>query len=232
MGDGASAARLPARTRRPASGRRTTQIVEVLRSVRPAARVFESSDHSYPHCWRHKTPVAFRATPQWFISMEQAAPARDALAAIDTVRWIPDWGEARIAGMIAGRPDWCISRQRTWGVPIALFVAPRNRAPHPRSGRVDASRWRIASSRAASMPGSTSTRAELLGDEAPHYDKVTDILDVWFDSGVTHACVLARAASASRRICTSKARTSIAAGSRALLTGVAMRQGARRIGRC
>src|SRR3546814_2195659 len=92
-------------------------IVEVLRG-NGALLAFAKFEHSYPHCWRHKTPVAFRATPQWFISMEQANLRRDALEAIKGVKWYPAWGEARIAGMIEGRPDWTISRQRTWGVPI------------------------------------------------------------------------------------------------------------------
>ncbi len=145
--------------------------------------------HSYPHCWRHKTPIAFRATPQWFISMAQANLRRDALATIPGVKWYPGWGEARIAGMIEGRPDWTISRQRTWGVPIALFVHRETGEPHPRTvelleqvalkveqGGIDA--WYALDA------------AELLGDEAAQYDKVQDILDVWFDSGVTHQCVL------------------------------------------
>ncbi|MCB1629704.1 MAG: isoleucine--tRNA ligase, partial [Xanthomonadales bacterium] len=90
-------------------------------------------EHSYPHCWRHKSPVAFRATPQWFISMEAADLRQQAMAAIDTVRWVPSWGEARIRGMIENRPDWCISRQRTWGVPIALFIDRHSGEPHPDS---------------------------------------------------------------------------------------------------
>src|SRR5690606_20296827 len=93
-------------------------------------------EHSYPHCWRHKTPVAFRATPQWFISMEQAGLRRDALAAIEGVEWFPGWGQARIAAMVEGRPDWTISRQRTWGVPIALFVHRETGEPHPRSAEL------------------------------------------------------------------------------------------------
>ncbi len=146
--------------------------------------------HSYPHCWRHKTPVVFRATPQWFISMEQAGLRRDALAAIKEVGWFPEWGEARIAGMIEGRPDWCISRQRTWGVPIALFIHRHTYEPHPNSAEL----MRQVAARVES--GGVDVwydldSAELLGDEAADYEKVTDILDVWFDSGVTHECVLA-----------------------------------------
>jgi len=163
-------------------------LVEVLRDS-GALLAFARLSHSYPHCWRHKTPIAFRATPQWFISMEQAHLRRDALAAITQVGWFPQWGEARIAGMVEGRPDWTISRQRTWGVPIALFVHRETGEPHPRSvelmqavadrveqGGVDV--WY------------TLDMAELLGDEAGDYEKITDILDVWFDSGVTHEGVL------------------------------------------
>lgn len=164
-------------------------LVEALRG-NGSLLAFAKMEHSYPHCWRHKTPVAFRATPQWFISMDQAGLRADALAAIPRVKWYPAWGEARIAGMIEGRPDWTISRQRTWGVPIALFVHHETGEPHPRSvelmeqvaqrveqGGVDA--WYALDA------------GELLGEDAAHYDKVTDILDVWFDSGVTHETVLA-----------------------------------------
>ena len=163
-------------------------IVEVLRES-GALLAFHKLEHSYPHCWRHRTPVIFRATPQWFISMEQAHLRRDALAVIKHVKWYPAWGEARIAGMVEGRPDWCISRQRTWGVPITMFVHRETGEPHPRTvelmravadkveqGGVDV--WYALDA------------AELLGDEAKDYDKTTDILDVWFDSGVTHEGVL------------------------------------------
>jgi isoleucyl-tRNA synthetase len=164
-------------------------IVELLRE-RGALLAHVEFQHSYPHCWRHKTPVAFRATPQWFISMGQAGLRADALRAIRDVRWFPDWGQARIEAMIENRPDWCISRQRTWGVPIALFVHRLSGEPHPRTvelmqqvaqrveqGGVDA--WYALDP------------AELLGEEAVDYEKVGDILDVWFDSGVTHEGVLA-----------------------------------------
>jgi isoleucyl-tRNA synthetase len=146
--------------------------------------------HSYPHCWRHKTPVAFRATPQWFISMTQASLRADALAAIKGVQWFPDWGEARISAMVDGRPDWCISRQRTWGVPIALFVHRITGEIHPRAVEL------MAAVAAKIEQGGVDAwyaldAAELLGADAADYEKVTDILDVWFDSGVTHEAVLA-----------------------------------------
>ncbi|MBP6627158.1 MAG: isoleucine--tRNA ligase [Arenimonas sp.] len=147
-------------------------------------------EHSYPHCWRHKSPVAFRATPQWFISMEQARLRADALAAIKDVAWVPEWGEARIAGMVDGRPDWCISRQRTWGVPIALFVHHVTSEPHPRSVEL----MRAVADRVQEQGTDAWFQldpAEFLGAEAADYRKVTDILDVWFDSGVTHEGVLA-----------------------------------------
>ena len=148
--------------------------------------------HSYPHCWRHKTPVAFRATPQWFISMDQAHLRRDALAAIEDVQWVPDWGRARIAGMVGDRPDWTISRQRYWGVPIALFVDRDTSEPHPDSAEL---MRKVADlvEREGVDAWYALDPAELLGaEDGARYDKVTDILDVWFDSGVSHACVLAQ----------------------------------------
>ena len=163
-------------------------IVDVLRND-GTLLAFSRLEHSYPHCWRHKTPIAFRATPQWFISMEQANLRADALAAIDTVRWYPEWGKARIAGMVEGRPDWTISRQRTWGVPIALFVHRETGEPHPRSTEL----MRAVADRVEKAGVDvwyTLDAAELLGDEAKDYDRITDILDVWFDSGVTHEGVL------------------------------------------
>jgi len=164
-------------------------IVGVLRD-NGSLLAFHPIRHSYPHCWRHKTPVVFRATPQWFISMDKANLRSDALAAIDTVGWFPTWGKARIQSMVDGRPDWTISRQRTWGVPIALFTHRQTGEIHPRSvelmqqvaDRVEAEGIDVWYSLDA---------AELLGAEAADYEKVTDILDVWFDSGVTHEGVLA-----------------------------------------
>jgi isoleucyl-tRNA synthetase len=147
--------------------------------------------HSYPHCWRHHTPIIFRATPQWFISMEQKHLRKQALAEVQKVAWIPDWGLARIEGMIAGRPDWCISRQRTWGVPITLFVHKETGKLHPNTADlIEQVAQRVE------QQGIDAwfylEPAELLGDDAKHYDKITDTLDVWFDSGVTHEAVLNR----------------------------------------
>ncbi|MGH8174692.1 MAG: isoleucine--tRNA ligase [Steroidobacter sp.] len=144
--------------------------------------------HSYPHCWRHKSPVIFRATAQWFIGMEQVGLRKSALREIGKVKWTPSWGESRIGNMIADRPDWCISRQRIWGVPIALFVHRATGELHPRSAQlVDAVADRVE--RDGIDAWFDVDAVELLGAEAMEYEKVTDIMDVWFDSGVMHQCV-------------------------------------------
>jgi isoleucyl-tRNA synthetase len=169
---------------------KANETISALLAERGVLLARETLVHSYPHCWRHKTPVAFRATPQWFISMEQAGLRAVALKAIEGVQWIPDWGQARITGMVARRPDWCISRQRTWGVPIALFIHRETGEPHPDSVAL----MRAVAARveqAGADAWHALDPAELLGDAAGDYDKVTDILDVWFDSGVTHEGVLA-----------------------------------------
>ncbi len=216
-------------------------VVEVLRA-RGALVHEEALRHSYPHCWRHKTPIIFRATPQWFIAMDGVYPglvgnkgqgvamdgvypglvgnkgqgvamdgvypglvggkgrdiSRDqaglrqaALAEIRNTHWMPDWGQARIEGMVASRPDWCISRQRTWGVPIALFVHRQSGHLHPRTSELIEEVARRVEGKGIDAWFQLDP-AELLGDEAADYDKVTDTLDVWFDSGVSHACVLDR----------------------------------------
>ena len=148
----------------------------------------EAYVHSYPHCWRHKTPVIFRATPQWFIGMDQKGLRAAALEEIRKVRWVPGWGEQRIAGMVEGRPDWCISRQRAWGVPLALFVHKKTGEPHPRSADL--------LEQVADLVAIAGLEAwfdldpkELLGDEAGDYDKTDDVMDVWLDSGVVHHCL-------------------------------------------
>jgi isoleucyl-tRNA synthetase len=148
-------------------------------------------DHSYPHCWRHKTPIIFRATPQWFVSMRQQGLLEQARSAVQDVQWIPDWGRARIEAMLSDRPDWCISRQRTWGVPIALFVHRQSGELHPRTAElVEEVAQRIE--RDGMEAWFALEAEELLGEDAAAYEKVGDTLDVWFDSGVTHACVLRR----------------------------------------
>ncbi len=166
------------------------KVVELL-STRSRLVHHQALEHSYPHCWRHKTPLIFRATPQWFISMAQNGLRETAVKAIGQVDWIPDWGRARIEGMVAKRPDWCISRQRTWGVPIALFVHREHGEPHPRTAElIEAVAQRIEAEGIDAWY--RLDPAELLCDEAAQYEKVTDILDVWFDSGVVHASVQER----------------------------------------
>nr|WP_301289118.1 isoleucine--tRNA ligase [Natronocella acetinitrilica] len=163
-------------------------LVTLLRE-RGALLAHETYHHSYPHCWRHKTPILFRATPQWFISLEVAGLRAHALSAIGRVQFTPSWGRARIDGMVRNRPDWCISRQRLWGVPIAFFAHKRTGEPHPRTLElIEQVAQRIEQDSVDAWDDLDP--AELLGAEAAEYDKVTDILDVWFDSGVTHATVL------------------------------------------
>ena len=163
-------------------------VVEVLQQ-HSALQHEEKLLHSYPHCWRHKTPIIFRATPQWFISMEQQGLRQNALEQIKQVEWIPDWGKARITGMISNRPDWCISRQRYWGVPIPLFVHKQTQALHPDTDQlIEQVAKRMETS---GIDAWFELKAsELLGADAEHYSKISDTLDVWFDSGTTHFSVL------------------------------------------
>jgi len=149
----------------------------------------ETLMHSYPHCWRHKTPIIFRATPQWFISMDANGLRNQALAAIKNVKWLPSWGEERIHGMIEGRPDWCISRQRTWGVPIAVFIHRETQELHPDTPALIEKVSELIEVKGIDAWFDLDAGA-LLGDEAEQYSKVIDTLDVWFDSGVTHFSVL------------------------------------------
>ena len=163
-------------------------VVDVL-NERGALLHSEPLQHSYPHCWRHKTPIIFRATPQWFINMDQAGLRDAALQEIDKVNWLPEWGEARIRGMVENRPNWCISRQRHWGSPIPLFVHQQTGDLHPRTTElIDIVADKIEQGGIEAW--FELDAADLLGDEAAEYDKISDILDVWIDSGVSHNCVL------------------------------------------
>jgi isoleucyl-tRNA synthetase len=162
-------------------------VIEVLTS-RGRLLKGEPYHHAYPHCWRHKTPVIFRATPQWFISMDQAGLRKAALEAIAHVDWMPAWGEQRISGMIAGRPDWCVSRQRSWGVPLPLFVDKETGEMHPRTFELIDEVARLVEVGGIDAWFDLDAAA-LLGSDAPRYEKATDVMDVWFDSGVVHHAV-------------------------------------------
>ncbi len=162
-------------------------VIELL-SERQALLHHEAIHHSYPHCWRHKTPLIFRATPQWFISMSKNGLRDRVMQSIDTVAWLPSWGRSRIKSMVENRPDWCISRQRTWGVPIALFIDKESGALHPDTeALIEQVAQRIEGN---GIDAWFDLAPADLGVDESRYEKVTDTLDVWFDSGVTHQAVL------------------------------------------
>lgn len=163
-------------------------VVEKLKETGTLLKV-EKIRHSYPHCWRHKTPIIFRATPQWFIGMETQGLRQQALGEIKNVRWIPDWGQARIEKMVENRPDWCISRQRTWGVPVTLFIHNETEQLHPRSIELIEEVAKLVEQKGIQAWWDLDPK-ELLGEDAAHYSKVPDTLDVWFDSGATYAAVV------------------------------------------
>ena len=164
------------------------QIINVLRDNH-ALVAEETITHSYAHCWRTKTPLIYRATPQWFISMTEKDLLGLALKAVDGIKWIPDWGQARIQLMLKGSPDWCVSRQRSWGSPITLFVNKETQELHPRTAEL-LEEVALRIERKGIDAWFDLNPEELIGEEASDYTKVTDTLDVWFDSGATHFSVL------------------------------------------
>lgn len=164
-------------------------IVEFLQGTDRLLSV-SKMEHSYPHCWRHKTPTIFRATSQWFVSMDNHGLRKDALDGIEKVDFIPDWGQARLYDMIENRPDWCISRQRYWGVPLCLFVHQETGELHPNTTDI---MEKVAQQ--VEQDGIEAwfdfSAEELIGaEDAKVYEKTTDVLDVWFDSGATHEAVI------------------------------------------
>ncbi|MFA5081972.1 MAG: isoleucine--tRNA ligase, partial [Hydrogenophilaceae bacterium] len=149
----------------------------------------EKIQHSYPHCWRHKTPIIFRATRQWFIGMDKEGLRAKAMQAVEDTEFFPSWGRERLTAMMKNRPDWCVSRQRNWGVPITFFMHKQTGALHPRSQEILEEVAKRVEQQGIEAWFSLDP-AELLGKDADDYEKAGDTLDVWFDSGVTHACLL------------------------------------------
>ncbi|MBI2882182.1 MAG: isoleucine--tRNA ligase [Candidatus Tectomicrobia bacterium] len=170
---------------------------EIVKRLEKAGRLVaqETIRHQYPHCWRCHNPIIFRATPQWFISMEKDGLRRRALEEINRVEWLPAWGRERIYGMIENRPDWCISRQRTWGVPITAFTCGDcgeavidARIAEKAAGWIEKEGVDAWFDREVSDFTPQGLGCPSCGGES--FRKVTDILDVWFESGVTHAAVI------------------------------------------
>lgn len=163
----------------------------ILEVCREHARLLSSGKltHSYAHCWRTKTPLIYRATPQWFISMDKNGLRTQAMDAIKGVRWVPGWGQNRIEAMFEQSPDWCISRQRTWGVPITFVTHKTTGELHPQLPEIIEAVAQRVETEGMDAWWDLDLK-EVIGDEADQYEKSTDTLDVWFDSGVTHDTVL------------------------------------------
>ncbi len=169
----------------------------IIEKIRERGCLFAESEitHSYMHCWRHKTPLIYRATSQWFVGMDRlegrSGPTlrEQALQAVEATRFYPDWGRPRLHAMIASRPDWCISRQRNWGVPIPFFLDKNTGELHPRTLELLEQVAKRVEKEGIEAWFKLDA-AELLGGEASKYEKISDTLDVWFDSGVTHQTVL------------------------------------------
>ncbi len=170
---------------------------EIVRRLQEDGYLLKCTEvtHQYPHCWRCKQPVIFRATKQWFISVENSDIRERALKSIKNVKWIPEWGERRITGMVESRPDWCISRQRYWGVPIPVFFCNQCGSELVTSETLEAVRKLFAEEGSDSWYFEEADNIVPRGTKCPdcdnaHFRKESDILDVWFDSGISHRAVL------------------------------------------
>ena len=169
----------------------------ICEALRAAGALFELKmfDHSYMHCWRHKTPIVYRATSQWFAGMDltpkDGGPTlrETALKGIAETQFFPDWGQARLQGMIANRPDWTLSRQRQWGVPMAFFIHKETGELHPRTPELLEQVAKLIEEKGIEAWQQLEP-SDLLGADAADYEKNKDTLDVWFDSGSTHQTVL------------------------------------------
>lgn len=164
------------------------RIIEILKDNNNLVHA-TTLTHSFPHCWRHKTPLIFRATPQWFITMDANHLRQATLDAIKQVNWVPEWGESRIRSMIEVRPDWCISRQRTWGVPLALVLHKETKEVHPQMTEIFAYVAEVV--KKEGIEGWHDLDLQSLPfNNLEQYEKSKDILDVWLESGVSHTAVL------------------------------------------
>ena len=167
---------------------------KVLEVLQERGRVLAHAKltHSYPHCWRTKTPLIFRATPQWFVSMTKEGLLDTAMSSLEGVEFTPDWGRNRMESMLGQSPDWCVSRQRTWGVPITLFIHKDTEELHPQTAELVEKVALLVEKEGMDAWFDLEPAQVLSAEDAANYVKVTDTLDVWFDSGVTHHSVCDR----------------------------------------